>query len=70
MKLDFVAGIKENLMGGLSAIAGGLGATLVDLLKYHKHRINWENYKIVLNEDAPLQETLTEDTIEVLENQD
>ena len=32
MKLDFVAGIKENLMGGLSAIAGGLGATLVDKL--------------------------------------
>jgi hypothetical protein len=30
MKLDFVAGIKENLMGGLAAIGGGLATSLMD----------------------------------------
>lgn len=30
MKLDFASSIKESLMGGLSALAGGLGTTLID----------------------------------------
>ena len=30
MQLDFAAGIKENLMGGLAAIGGGLATSLMD----------------------------------------
>jgi hypothetical protein len=39
---------------------------LVDLFKYHKHRIDWKNYNIRLNEDLPLEETLTSETVEEL----
>jgi hypothetical protein len=43
---------------------------LVDLLKYHKHRIDWKNYRIRFNEDLPLEETLTAETVEELVQQD
>jgi hypothetical protein len=39
---------------------------LVDLFKYHKHKIDWKNYNIRLNEDLPLEETLTSETVEEL----
>jgi hypothetical protein len=40
---------------------------IVDLFKYHKQKVNLEHYKLILTEDAPLEETLTEDTIEELQ---
>jgi hypothetical protein len=40
---------------------------LTDLFKYHKHRVNLEHYKLILTEDAPLEELLTEETIEELQ---
>jgi hypothetical protein len=40
---------------------------LTDLFKYHKHRVNLENYTLKLTEDAPLEEALTQDTITELE---
>ena len=40
---------------------------LIDLFKYHKHRVNLENYTLKLTEDAPLEETLTQDTITELQ---
>jgi hypothetical protein len=43
---------------------------LIDLFKYHKHRIDWKNYNIRLNEDLPLEQTLTSETVEELVNQD
>ena len=43
---------------------------LKDLFKYHKHRIDWKNYSIRFNEDLPLEETLTTETVEELINQD
>jgi hypothetical protein len=43
---------------------------LKDLFKYHKHRIDWKNYRIRFNEDLPLEETLTSETVEELLNQD
>ena len=43
---------------------------LIDLFKYHKHRVDWKNYKIRFNEDLPLEETLTTETVEELINQD
>ena len=42
--------------------------SIIDLLKYNKHRINWKNYKITLNEDLPLEQELTEETIDELVN--
>ena len=39
---------------------------LIDLFKYHRHRIDWKNYKIKFNEDIPsevLTEELTEEII-------
>jgi len=43
---------------------------ITDLFKYHKHRIDWKNYNIRLNEDLPLEETLTSETVEELIQQD
>jgi hypothetical protein len=43
---------------------------ITDLFKYHKHRIDWKNYNIRLNEDLPLEETLTTETVEELIEQD
>jgi hypothetical protein len=43
---------------------------LKDLFKYHKHRIDWKNYRIRFNEDLPLEETLTTETVEQLVQQD
>jgi len=43
---------------------------LKDLFKYHKHRIDWKNYRIRFNEDLPLEETLTSETVEELVKQD
>lgn len=40
--------------------------SLVDLFKYHKHRIDWGNYNIAFNDDVPeeeLTETLTEELV-------
>ena len=43
---------------------------LVDLFKYHRQRLDWKNYNIKLNEDLPLEQTLTTETVEELINQD
>jgi hypothetical protein len=40
---------------------------LIDLFKYHKHRVNLEHYTLKLTEDAPLEQELTVDTIEELQ---
>jgi len=45
----------------------GVREAIVDLFKYHKHKVNLEHYKLILTEDAPLEETLTEDTITELQ---
>jgi hypothetical protein len=40
---------------------------IVDLFKYHKQKVNLEHYTLKLTEDSPLEETLTQDTIEELQ---
>ncbi len=66
-KLTFL----DPLMGQVSSYYGGLDKNLlkayVDLFKYNKHKVNLEHYTIKLNEDASLEEVLTEDTIEELQ---
>jgi hypothetical protein len=39
-----------------------------DLFKYHRERMDYTNYhQVVLNEDVPLQETLTDETVDQLQ---
>jgi hypothetical protein len=45
-----------------------LQQVVVDLLKYNKHKVNLNRYTVKLTEDAPLEEELTEDTIEELQD--
>jgi hypothetical protein len=45
----------------------GIVKAIIDLFKYYKHKVNLEHYKLILTEDAPLEEILTEDTIDELE---
>lgn len=40
---------------------------IVDLFKYHKQKVNLNHYTIRLTEDAPLQEVLTDETINELQ---
>lgn len=45
----------------------GVVQAIIDLFKYYKHRVNLEHYKIILTEDAPLEQELTEETIDELQ---
>ena len=45
-----------------------LHQVVVDLLKYNKHRVNLEHYTVKLTEDQPLEQELTEDTVEHLQD--
>jgi len=45
-----------------------LQQVVVDLLKYNKHKVNLNRYTVKLTEDAPLEEELTENTIEELQD--
>jgi rRNA-processing protein FCF1 len=65
-KLPFLDAILDT-MGYSNVKQNPLIAAIVDLFKYHKHKVNLEHYKIKLTEDAPLEETLTQDTIEELQ---
>ena len=40
---------------------------VADLFKYHKHKVNLSHYAIRLNEDKPLDEELTQETIDELQ---
>ena len=65
-KFPFIETIMESMSRYESERNEELQQVLVDLFKYHKHRIDWKNYNIVLNEDLPLEETLTTETVEEL----
>jgi hypothetical protein len=45
-----------------------LQQVVVDLLKYNKHKVNVHRYTVKLTEDQPLEEELTEDTIDELQD--
>jgi hypothetical protein len=45
-----------------------LQEVVVDLLKYNKHKVNLDNYTVKLTEDLPLQEELTQETVENLQD--
>jgi hypothetical protein len=66
-KLPFLDTLLDKTNYSISKSDAGVIQAIVDLFKYYKHRVNLEHYKLILTEDAPLEETLTEDTIEELE---
>jgi hypothetical protein len=45
-----------------------LHQVVVDLLKYNKHKVNLDRYTVKLTEDKPLEEVLTEETIDELQD--
>lgn len=67
-KFPFVDVLMDGLCSYESESNEIIVKSIVDLLKYNKHRIDWKNYKITLNEDVPLEEVLTEEAIEELVN--
>jgi len=66
-KLTFLDAILDTMGYNNSKKDGPMMVAITDLFKYHKHKVNLEHYKIKLTEDAPLEETLTQDTIEELQ---
>jgi hypothetical protein len=67
IKLPFLNAILETMGYRESKLGNPMMVAIVDLFKYHKHRVNLEHYTLKLTEDAPLEETLTQDTIEELQ---
>jgi hypothetical protein len=59
----------NNLLKHVSRYSGidyEMKDMLCDLMKYHRRRLNWQNYKIVLNEEkieVPTEETINDLTI-------
>lgn len=68
-KLAFLDPIMDNMSNWKSNNTANVIQALTDLFKYHKHRIDWKNYRVKLNEDLPLEETLTTETVEELVDQ-
>jgi hypothetical protein len=66
-KLTFLDAILDTMGYSNSKKNSPMMVAIVDLFKYHKHKVNLEHYKIKLTEDAPLEEALTQDTIEELQ---
>jgi len=66
-KLTFLDAILDTMGYSNSKRDSPMMVAIIDLFKYHKHRVNLEHYKITLTEDAPLEEVLTQDTIEELQ---
>ena len=67
VKLPFLNAILETMGYRESKLGGPMMVAIVDLFKYHKHRVNLEHYNIKLTEDAPLEQELTEETIDELQ---
>ena len=66
-KLTFLDAILDTMGYSNSKKNGPMMVAIVDLFKYHKHRVNLEHYNIKLTEDAPLDKVLTEETIDELQ---
>lgn len=63
-KLSFI----EVLCGTMSSWGENaeINKVMCDMFKYYRTRINWKNYNIKLTEEKPLEEVLTEETVETL----
>ena len=68
-RLSFLDAVLSN-MRHYNRETDPMRQALIDLFKYHKHRIDWKNYNIRFNEDIPLENPLTTETVEELMSQD
>ena len=66
-KLPFLDAILDTMGYRETKKESPMMVAIVDLFKYHKHKVNLEHYTLKLTEDAPLEETLTDETIEQLQ---
>lgn len=66
-KLSFLNMLLDKMSYSDQLNSNPMIQVIVDLFKYHKQKVNLEHYTIKLTEDAPLEETLTEDTINELQ---
>ncbi len=67
VKLPFLNAILDTMGYRESKLGSPMMVAIVDLFKYHKHKVNLEHYNIKLTEDAPLEQELTEETIDELQ---
>jgi hypothetical protein len=66
-KLPFLNVLMDKMGYRENAVENPMMQAVVDLFKYHKQKVNLQHYTIKLTEDAVLEETLTEDTINELQ---
>ena len=66
-KLPFLNALLETTGYGINAKDHPIVNAIIDLFKYYKHKVNLEHYHIKLTEDAPLEEVLTDETIDQLQ---
>jgi hypothetical protein len=64
--IDVICSHIPSYIGGDASKEENLNQMIADLFKYHKQKVNLSFYP-KMNEDAPLEETLTQDTITELE---
>ena len=67
-KLPFIKPLFQTIPGYISESNNDITLIIADLFKYYKQKVNLEHYKFPkMNEDIPLEEVLTEETIENLQ---
>jgi len=66
-KLPFLNTMMDKLGYTLGVYDAPMQQAIIDLFKYHKQKVNLENYTIKLTEDASLEETLTDETVDQLQ---
>ena len=66
-KLPFLNVMMDKFSYTIGTYDAPMKQAVIDLFKYHKQKVNLDNYTIKLTEDAPLEETLTDETINELQ---
>lgn len=66
-KLPFLNVLLDRMGYRIDDAENPMLDAMIDLFKYHKQKVNLEHYTLKLNEDASLEEQLTDATIEELQ---
>ena len=67
-KLKFLNHLCGTLNSYYRSTEDGIIEAITDLFKYYKTRVDWKNYNIRTNDDLLLEQPLTEETIEDLQD--
>jgi len=65
-KLTFLQPLCNKLSSWGTGENDPILKAIADLFKYYKHRIDWKNYNIKLNDEVVLEQPLTEEIVEEL----